>query len=480
MNAVTVQVAVLDSDRIAAPVKLDAHVINFDLQELSLQEFVDVFYYGDGSSFKINPNPGIKALELQTKSVNNVPIRLSSVVLSSYGEDLGVDIDCIDPCCLIEIQSQLSGYKTMSDLCAVTCSLTLNEVVTQIVQHNASYNEESALKNKSHVLVINVRFTNAGDVKDVIAKFNFLVNFGAESEASLQALAIEQSVNEESGKSTNDFVTLVPFSSTINSMFDVISVLRSYLNELGTQNILSATDRGFLTTYQGTVTTGMSTYASAASKSINDYEVFKNNMNSNLIAFKSYLTTNTDVSYVKVALLTPHATSVVPIAAATQYPPSINSAEAKEILDNIPEFDMDGPEEWFAMFKDAYAKWSDIIKAGMDDPADFTNNTTGSFAVWVGRKNELSSSLLSGGSGYTHPTQAVSGINRSQLVHEFYAIMLAYNDAISTAKSNNETDLANLPRYMKVNTGLEGFVKKYNVIEPFLIEPDNVPFKYVV
>lgn len=193
-ESATVQVAVIDSDPITQPIPMDAHVVEFDIQAMTIDEFRKCFYPNDGLTFKVG-NGRDPRHELQTKSIQGNPVSMTSVVLKHYGDDLELDLDCLDPSSLIEMTQQLSKYKTMHDLCKVTCALSFPEVIENIRSQQPSY-EKYELKDTRHNFVINVRVTNVGDVKDIILKYNFAVIF-----SESQALADSQRIMTELDKS---------------------------------------------------------------------------------------------------------------------------------------------------------------------------------------------------------------------------------------------------------------------------------------
>ena len=184
-----VDVAVLDSEEITAPKELDAHVISLDARDIDLDKFLNLFYHVDNNTFQMNkaiaedPNMTFVGQKIHTNNFH-----LPDSVLRLYGLDLGVELDCLDPCSSLEITQQVLYYKSLANMCSVKCALTFNEIVETIVNrtesiiHKGDENWDAAFGTKTkavyHQLVINARFYNANpDVRDIIVKFRYNVKF---------------------------------------------------------------------------------------------------------------------------------------------------------------------------------------------------------------------------------------------------------------------------------------------------------------
>ena len=188
-----VDVAVLDSEEITAPKELDAHVISLDARDISLDDFLNMFYHVDNNTFQMNKamaeDPNMTFVG-QTIHTNN--FHLPDSVLRLYGLDLGVELDCLDPCSSLEITQQVLYYKSLANMCSVKCALTFNEIVETIVNRtesrihdNGATSWDAAFGTSAvpvwHQCVINCRFYNANPaVRDIIVKFRYNVEFKGE------------------------------------------------------------------------------------------------------------------------------------------------------------------------------------------------------------------------------------------------------------------------------------------------------------
>ena len=196
-----VDVAVLDSEEITAPKELDAHVISLDAIYITLDEFLNRFYHVDNNTFQMN-----KAMAEDPKmtfvgqKIHTNNFHLPDSVLRLYGLDLGVELDCLDPCSSLEITQQVLYYKSLANMCSVKCALTFNEIIETIVNRTESniqdgsgdyehkyahvFGNEDVTTAKGtiyHQLVINARFYNANPaVRDIIVKFRYNVGFKGE------------------------------------------------------------------------------------------------------------------------------------------------------------------------------------------------------------------------------------------------------------------------------------------------------------
>ena len=191
-----VDVAVLDSEEITAPKEIDAHVISLDAIDITWDKFLNLFYHVDNNTFQINKamaeDPDMTFVG-QTIHTNN--FHLLDSVLRLYGLDLGVELDCLDPCSSLEITQQILYYKSLANMYSVKCALTVNEIIETIVNRTESkFMEGSAGEHKYHKvfgyaeapvyhqLVIQARFYNSNKmVKDIYVKFRFNVCFKGEN-----------------------------------------------------------------------------------------------------------------------------------------------------------------------------------------------------------------------------------------------------------------------------------------------------------
>ena len=182
--------AVLDAEEITGPKELDAHIISLDAQDISVERFLDLFYHIDHNNLQVN-----KALanedEISFKGqlINSKAFHLPETVLRLYGLDLGVELDCLDPCSSMDIRQQLFYYKSLSDMCSIQCALTFDQVVetiinrTEILVENDNWDKVFGKDGDpvSHQLIINARFTNANPaVRETIVKFRYNVEFSGE------------------------------------------------------------------------------------------------------------------------------------------------------------------------------------------------------------------------------------------------------------------------------------------------------------
>lgn len=174
-----VDIAVLAEDVKSAPVELDAHLIDLDTIDISENDFRTMFYASNGNElFALNcENADTKTkvtFNDQTYMDNSsVTFNLLEELLNNYSTDLGVVRECFEPCSLIEIQKQITGIKSLCDICEVKCSLKWTEVETSIKSLGGDITS-----GKKHILRVNALFTNANpQVRDVMIRFNYNVEW---------------------------------------------------------------------------------------------------------------------------------------------------------------------------------------------------------------------------------------------------------------------------------------------------------------
>ena len=214
-NSRCVDFAVLDSAEIEAVKELDAHIISLDAVDTNISEFVKTFYYGDKNTFNMNKLAADDndLMSFDKQHIHKNEFLLPESILRLYGLDLGVELDCVDPCSALEVNKQLLYYKSLANMCAVKCSLTFNEIIETIINRtdgvralNGSYavsgtddgwedvfgkadvfapgSTTASITGESvfHQLIISARFKNANPaINDVYVRFRYNVEFRGES-----------------------------------------------------------------------------------------------------------------------------------------------------------------------------------------------------------------------------------------------------------------------------------------------------------
>ena len=100
--------AVLDSETITSPKELNAHVINLNGIDVTAKEFKKLFY-PDGNIFQLNiVEQANKKVSMRGREVKCVPFKLVKANTRFYGDDLGVELNCMDPYTTTEITSQIT------------------------------------------------------------------------------------------------------------------------------------------------------------------------------------------------------------------------------------------------------------------------------------------------------------------------------------------------------------------------------------
>ena len=208
-NKSVIDIAVL-SEEINEPYKLDEKVPVFDLVPktpvLSVNNFIRLFYInGISNRFCINNNQGALmgtrqtgnsfSSELMSEPLINyinfknqhlkqndseyessVKFNLKDSIFDSYSSHesgIGVIPSCWTACSRIELTEQLLKICYLYDICNVCCSLTFIEALENIISDNnvdVTYNSIVTFR-------VSVVFTNDNeDIKDVIVRFNYLVD----------------------------------------------------------------------------------------------------------------------------------------------------------------------------------------------------------------------------------------------------------------------------------------------------------------
>ena len=175
-----VDIAVLSEAVKMAPVEFDGHVVELEAIDLSENIFRDLFYASNGQElFALNcahtlVNPHMTFNEQTYENGEgdlDLSFNLLNEVLNQYSTDLGVLRSCFEPCSLIEIEKQLTGIRTLCDICEVKCSLKWSEVIATLRSLGADLSVGQV-----HRLRVNALFTNAHpQLKDILVRFNYNV-----------------------------------------------------------------------------------------------------------------------------------------------------------------------------------------------------------------------------------------------------------------------------------------------------------------
>ena len=193
-----VDFAVLDSETITSPKEIEAHVINLDGIAVSVTEFKKLFY-PDGNTFQLNiAEQDSKNVSMRGREVKGVPFKLVKAITRFYGDDLGVELNCMDPCTTTEITSQITGYKSLMDFCEVNCHLSWTQIIEALYNKYPDGKHEQ-LKKDVHNLRLSVRFHNANkQIRDVMVTFNFEVDFdGATLDEELEITDVINAVSAQ-------------------------------------------------------------------------------------------------------------------------------------------------------------------------------------------------------------------------------------------------------------------------------------------
>lgn len=174
----TVDIAVLSENVEFSPVEFDGHIVDLSTIELSETEFRDLFYASNNQELFVlncaneNNKDDITFNEQEYQQVEpgmDASFNLLDEILTRYSTDLGVLRACFEPCSLIDIEKQITGIRTLCDICEVKCSLKWSEVIATLRSLGANLTG-----GQIHRLRVNALFTNANpQLKDILIRFNY-------------------------------------------------------------------------------------------------------------------------------------------------------------------------------------------------------------------------------------------------------------------------------------------------------------------
>lgn len=187
-NSKTIDIAIVGQLLASVETRDNYHIIELDNISISKELFKAIFFYHDNENFSIVPKvpnndeiiQNIISFEYPYRTYDNgVPFNLLHVMFGLMEEDLNVKRDCFDTCCKMELEKQLSLFKSLCDLdiCNVLCSLKWSEII-QILNSKGAKSKDNKGNNIPHLLKINIVFKNPNtNIKDIIIKFNYVVEF---------------------------------------------------------------------------------------------------------------------------------------------------------------------------------------------------------------------------------------------------------------------------------------------------------------
>ena len=196
-NSKTIDIAIVGQLLASIETRDNYHIIELDNILISKELFKAIFFYHDNENFAIVPKvpnndeiiQNIISFESPYRTYDNgVPFNLLHVMFGFMEEDLNVKRDCFDTCCKMELEKQLSLFKSLCDLdiCNVLCSLKWSEIIEILNSKGAKSIDKDGNK-IPHLLKINIVFKNPNtNIKDIIIKFNYVLDYIDELPSAIQ------------------------------------------------------------------------------------------------------------------------------------------------------------------------------------------------------------------------------------------------------------------------------------------------------
>ena len=197
-NSKTIDIAIVGQLLASIETRDNYHIIELDNILISKELFKAIFFYHDNENFAIVPKvpnndeiiQNIISFESPYRTYDNgVPFNLLHVMFGFMEEDLNVKRDCFDTCCKMELEKQLSLFKSLCDLdiCNVLCSLKWSEIIEILNSKGAKSIDKDGNK-IPHLLKINIVFKNPNtNIKDIIIKFNYVIECIDELPSAIQS-----------------------------------------------------------------------------------------------------------------------------------------------------------------------------------------------------------------------------------------------------------------------------------------------------
>tara|TARA_Y100000992_G_C21271189_1_gene496940 strand:- start:1753 stop:2445 length:693 start_codon:yes stop_codon:yes gene_type:complete len=221
-NSKIIDIAIVGQLLASVETKDNYHIVELDNISISKELFKAIFFYHDNENFSIIPNApdndeiiqNIISFESNYRTYDNgVPFNLLNVMFSFMEDDLNLKRDCFDTCCKMELEKQLSLFKTLCDLdiCNVLCSLKWSEII-EILNSKGAKSIDSDGNKIPHLLKINIVFKNPNtNIKDIIIKFNYVLEYIDELSSnyiSNEPNEDNESINNNGSISNNEFINL--------------------------------------------------------------------------------------------------------------------------------------------------------------------------------------------------------------------------------------------------------------------------------
>lgn len=180
----SLDIALLESEKIEKPTPMNAHVIHLDGKYLSMYEFFHLFYSGNLSSFQLNDGLSRHPLYFFNQyTIRNRPFSLMEHIIKLYTYDYGKKLDI---CSLMKLQKQLFRYRSLQDISFLNVCTSMKSIIKKIAS-NANKKQLASCLFSNHLMILYIRFRNSHpSIKDVIIKFHFIVNFDKNQNNTIQ------------------------------------------------------------------------------------------------------------------------------------------------------------------------------------------------------------------------------------------------------------------------------------------------------
>ena len=164
--------------------KSGEHIINLDFIEISEDVFKSIFYqtnsFSISSTVKSIPEL-LKLISFKGQNVNGHPFCLVDSIMENIEKDLGVSINMLSICSLINLNKEIISIKSLADLSItnISCSLSWSEILEVI---RCEYDKTSCGSDPNIpdtalvILTISVIFVTPNEgIFPTIIRFNYKV-----------------------------------------------------------------------------------------------------------------------------------------------------------------------------------------------------------------------------------------------------------------------------------------------------------------
>jgi len=168
------------------------HIIELDGICVTIDEFIELFYYKDKNHFEMNPlKYDSDYLNLKKRTKQGIRFNITQEILGLYANDMHTTIDKLETVSTMDIKKKLLSLSSIHHFCPINNALTLRQLFEQVIM-DSSY--ENTLPENIHKIIgtidepvyhifnIYLRLRNDNNIiKNILLKYSYYVKCSGET-----------------------------------------------------------------------------------------------------------------------------------------------------------------------------------------------------------------------------------------------------------------------------------------------------------